>query len=71
MRKIDKMLMNLQDSISAASGNRRFEAEVVLTDPKLVGEGDVICVQHIQTEEKPNYWTQIVWGWVKALYECQ
>ena len=34
-------------------------AEVVLTDPKPVGEGDAICVQHIQTEEKLNYWTKL------------
>ena len=36
-------------------------AKVVLTDPKPVGKGDAICVQHIQTEEKPNYWTKTVW----------
>ena len=41
------------------------------TDPKPAGEGDAICVQHIQIEEKLNYWTQIIWRWVKALYECQ
>ena len=29
-------------------------AKVVSTDPKPVGEGDAIHVQHIQNEEKPN-----------------
>ena len=59
-----------QDSILAVSGNRGSEAEVVLKNPKSVGEDDAICVQHIQTKEKPNYWAQTIWGWVKALYEC-
>ena len=70
-RKIDKMVDEPQDSISAVSDNRGLEAEVVSTDPKPVGEGDAIYVQHIQTKEKPNYWTQTVWEWVKALYKCQ
>ena len=46
-------------------------AEIVLTDPKPMAEGDVICVQHVQTEEKPNYWIKTVWGWVKSLYKYQ
>ena len=47
------------------------EAEVVSTDLKPAGEDDAICVQHMQTEEKANYWTQTEWVWVKALYEHQ
>ena len=43
----------------------------MLTDPKPVGEGDAIQVQHIQMEEKPNYWTKTVWGWIKSLYKHQ
>ena len=35
---------DLLDSISADSDNRESEAKVVLTDPKLVGEGDAIQV---------------------------
>ena len=37
-----------QESISRDSDNRELEAEVVLTDPKPVDEGDAIHVQHIQ-----------------------
>ena len=29
-------------------------------DPKPVGEGDAICVQSVQTEEKPNYWVKTI-----------
>ena len=29
----------------------------MLIDPKPVGEGDATCIQHIQMEEKPDYWT--------------
>ena len=57
-----------QDSISADSDSRGLEAEVVSTDPKPADEGDAIHMQHIQTGESLNYWTQIIWGWVKALY---
>ena len=59
------------DSISAVSDNRGSEAEVVSTDPKPMGEGDAIHVQHIQMEEKLNYWTKTVWGWIKSLYKHQ
>ena len=60
-----------QDSISTDYDNRGSEAEVVLTDPKPVGEGDAICVQHIQIEEKLYYWIPIIWRWVRALYKCK
>ena len=60
-----------KDSTSADSDSRGSEAEVVLADPKPVGEGDAIHVQHIQIEEKPNYWTQFIWSWMKTLYEQQ
>ena len=36
-------------------------------DPKPVGEGDAIQVQHIQIEEKPDYWTQSHMGLVEIL----
>ena len=36
-------------------------AEVVSTDPKPGAESDAIHVQHIQTEENPNYWNKTVW----------
>ena len=35
------------------------DTKVVSTDMKPVDEGDAIYVQHIQTEEKPNYWTKL------------
>ena len=60
-----------QDSISADSNDKESEAEVVSLDPKPVGDGDAICVQHIQIGEKPDYWTQSIWGWMKSLYGCQ
>ena len=44
---------------------------IVSTDPKPVGEGDAIHVQHIKIAEKPNYWTNTEWGWVKSLYDHQ
>ena len=31
------------------------------TDPKSESEGGAICVQCVQTEYKPNYWTKIIW----------
>ena len=52
----------------AVSDDGMTDDEVVLTDSKPVGEDNVIHVQHIQTEEKPNYWTKTIWGWVKSLY---
>ena len=55
-----------QDSMSADSDNRESEAGIVLTDPKPVGEGDTICVQHVEVEGKPNYWPQFIWSWVNA-----
>ena len=60
-----------QDSISADNDNRGSETEVVSADPKPVVEGDAIYIQHIQIEVKLNYWTQFMWNWLKALYECQ
>ena len=56
-----------QDGILAVYDDGMMGAEFVLTDPKPVGEGDAVSVQHIQTEEKPNYWTKTVWGWVKSI----
>ena len=40
-----------QDSIITVSSDGETEAEGVSTDPKPVGEGDSIYVQHTQTEE--------------------
>ena len=41
--------MNL--GILAVSDDDVPETKVVSTDPKTVGEGDAICVQHIQLKE--------------------
>ena len=43
----------------------------MLIDSRPVGVGDAIDVQHIQIEEKTNYWTQSICSWVKTLYGCQ
>ena len=51
-----------QDSIPVDSDGEELEANVVLIDPKPVGEGDAICVQHLQIEEKLDYWTQSILG---------
>ena len=55
-----------QDSISAHSEKKELETEVVSVDPRPAGEGDAICVQDIQVEEKPDYWTQSIWSWMKT-----
>ena len=44
-----------QDCILTVSDDDVPETEVVLTDPKPVGEGDAMCVQCVQTVEKPDY----------------
>ena len=44
------------------------ETEVVLTDPKSVGEGYAIHVQCVQTRKMPNYWVKTIWVWVKSLH---
>ena len=40
----------------------------MLTDPKPVGESDAICVQYVQTVEKPNCWVKTILGSIKSLY---
>ena len=71
MRKMDKMLMNLRIASWQSLLIEGPETQVVLTDPKHLGEGDAISVQHIQMEEKHNYWTKTVRGWIKSLYKHQ
>ena len=53
-----------QDHILAVSSDGVAGAEAVSTGPKPVGEGDAICVQHIQTEKSQIIGTKTVWGWV-------
>ena len=65
------MSMNFQDCILAVSDDGVPGTEVVSTDLKSVDEGDSICMQCIQTEEKPKYWVKTIWGWVKSLYKHQ
>ena len=60
-----------QDGILEVSDDGVIGTEIVSTDPKPVGEGDAICVQHVQTEEKPYYWVKTIWEWVKSLYKHQ
>ena len=52
MSEIDKTPMNVR---IASWQSLMPGTEVVSTDPKPVGEGDVIHVQHMLTEEKPTY----------------
>ena len=49
-----------QNCILAVSDDGMTWTEVVSTDPKPVAEGDAICVQHVLTEVKPNYWVKTV-----------
>ena len=55
------------DSIMAVSDDGVLETEVSSADPEPEGEGDIVCVQHVQTGYKPNYFVKTVWGWVKSL----
>ena len=51
-----------KECILAVSDDSVQGTEVVSPDPKPVGEGDAIHAQHIQTEEKLNYWVKIICG---------
>ena len=48
----------------AVSDDGVLETEVVSTDPEPKGDGDAICVQFVQTMEKPNHWVKTLWVWV-------